>query len=143
MELEIRNVEFASSLCRTRIPFRFGIVTLIEAPVIVARVRIRAGDSEFTGHSADLTVPKWFDKNPATSASEDIRALFASAERKAQQEIQKKERSKQRLQLAREQAGPPPRRPTSASLAATTRRQCSTMRSGALKERPSAGRHRR
>lgn len=81
MELEIRNVEFASSLCRTRIPFRFGIVTLVEAPVIVARVRVRAGDSEFTGHSADLTVPKWFDKNPATSASEDIRALFASAER--------------------------------------------------------------
>ena len=81
MDLEIRDVKFAASLCRTRIPFRFGAVTLVEAPVVIARVRIRAGGDEFSGNSGDLCVPKWFDKNPTATSADNVRSLLASAER--------------------------------------------------------------
>jgi len=84
VELEIRSVEFAGSSCRTRIPFRFGRVTLTRAPLLVARVGVRVDGVEATGHSGDLAVPKWFEKNPDKSAADDMRALLASAERAAQ-----------------------------------------------------------
>ncbi len=84
MELEIRSVEFAGSHCRTRLPFRFGQVTLTAAPVVLARVTVRADGSEAVGHSGDLCVPKWFEKHPDKSSRDDVRTLFASAERAAQ-----------------------------------------------------------
>ena len=83
MEIEIRSVTFAGSVCRTRIPFRFGKVTLHAAPVLLARVEVRANGVEAVGHSGDLCVPQWFEKDPAKSASDDARALFASATRAA------------------------------------------------------------
>ena len=89
MEIEIRAVSLAGQNCRTRIPFRFGVTTLVEAPVLTARVAVRpvgggsAADDESIGFAADLCVPKWFDKSPASTATQDIRALLASAERAA------------------------------------------------------------
>lgn len=83
MEIRIRAVEFAGSVCRTRIPFRFGRVTLVEAPVLIARVTIASDAGEAQGLAGDLCVPKWFEKDPDKSAGDDLRALFASAERAA------------------------------------------------------------
>ena len=83
MEIEIRSVEFAGSPCRTRIPFRFGKVTLESAVLLTARVGIRAQGDVATGHSGDLCVPKWFEKDAATSETDDVRALLASARRAA------------------------------------------------------------
>lgn len=83
MEIRIRSVEFAGSLCRTRIPFRFGRITLREAPVLLARVQLEADGAEARGHAGDLCVPKWFEKDPDKSANDDVRMLFASARRAA------------------------------------------------------------
>jgi hypothetical protein len=83
VEIEIRSVAFAGNLCRARIPFRFGKVTLEAAPVAIARVEIRANGALAVGHSGDLCVPKWFEKDAAKSTADDVRALFASAERAA------------------------------------------------------------
>jgi len=50
---------------RLRLPFRFGIVTLREAPQAFVRCRIQLADGrEGWGLSAEMMVPKWFDKNP-------------------------------------------------------------------------------
>ncbi len=82
-EIEIEGVDFRATLCRTRLPFRFGIVTLTEAPVLVARVRTRVEGVVVDGFSADLCVPKWFEKDPANSIRDDVETLFASARRAA------------------------------------------------------------
>jgi len=81
VQVAVRRVEFAASACRTRLPFRFGMATLTEAPLAVARVVAEVDGAESVGHSGDLLVPKWFEKDPAKSAGDDVRALAASMRR--------------------------------------------------------------
>jgi L-alanine-DL-glutamate epimerase-like enolase superfamily enzyme len=83
VEFEVRSVEFAARSCRTRIPFRFGSVTVTEAPVVVARAVVRANGAAAVGYSGDLAIPKWLEKDVAASSGDDVRALFASSERAA------------------------------------------------------------
>ena len=82
-EIEIEEVELRATRCRTRLPFRFGIVTLTEAPVLVARVCARVDGVVSEGFSADLCVPKWFEKDPHKSVRDDVATLFRSADRAA------------------------------------------------------------
>ena len=57
-------------------PFRFGVVTLTEAPQAFARVRIRLDDgTQAVGMAAELLAPKWFDKNPALSNEDNFDQL--------------------------------------------------------------------
>jgi hypothetical protein len=59
-----------------RMPFRFGVVTLTEAPQLFVRVRIRLADGrEAWGVGAELLVPKWFDKNLALTNEENFDQL--------------------------------------------------------------------
>lgn len=59
-----------------RLPFRFGIVTLREAPQAFVRCRIRTEDGrEGWGVAAELMVPKWFDKNPDLSNEDNFNQL--------------------------------------------------------------------
>lgn len=78
MQLQDLTLHFLP--CRTRLPFRFGKVVMEEAPMLIARVAVRTGTGgEGVGVAADLLVPKWFDKNSATSVEEDRAALVESA----------------------------------------------------------------
>ncbi len=62
----IESIDLFERDVRLRMPFRFGVVTLTEAPQAFARARIRLADgSTGEGMSAELLAPKWFDKNPA------------------------------------------------------------------------------
>ncbi len=64
---------------RLRLPFRFGVVTLTEAPQAFARVRIRGeAGNEAWGEAAELLAPKWFDKNLALSNGENFDQLRQS-----------------------------------------------------------------
>ena len=57
-------------------PFRFGVVTLTEAPQAFVRARIRLADGrEGWGAGAELLAPKWFDKNLALSNEENFEQL--------------------------------------------------------------------
>lgn len=70
---EIRLLERDVTL---RLPFRFGVVTLTEAPQAFVRARIRLGDGTTSwGVAAELMVPKWFDKDPALSNEENFDQL--------------------------------------------------------------------
>ncbi|MGE0564964.1 MAG: mandelate racemase [Pseudolabrys sp.] len=68
-----------------RLPFRFGVVTLREAPQLFVRVRIKLQDGrEGDGISAELLVPKWFDKAPELTNEDNfdqLRRSLASAAR--------------------------------------------------------------
>ncbi len=49
--------------CMTRLPFRFGVVTMRGAPLCVLRVEIETATGErVAGYASDLLVPKWFEK---------------------------------------------------------------------------------
>ena len=72
----VTGIELFERDVRLRMPFRFGVVTLTEAPQVFARVRIRLSDgSEAEGMAAELLAPKWFDKNPALSNEDNFDQL--------------------------------------------------------------------
>ena len=60
----VRAIELFERPVHLRLPFRFGVVTLREAPQAFVRARIELPDgrSEW-GAAAELMAPKWFDKN--------------------------------------------------------------------------------
>ncbi|MEI6721655.1 MAG: hypothetical protein WCO67_12875, partial [Betaproteobacteria bacterium] len=76
MKFSIPSIELFERDVRLRMPFRFGVVTLTEAPQAVARVRIRLEDGrEAHGAAAELLAPKWFDKDPALTNEDNFDQL--------------------------------------------------------------------
>jgi hypothetical protein len=64
---------------KLRLPFRFGVITLTEAPQAFVRARVRLADGrEGDGVAAELLVPKWFDKSPELSNEDNFRQLRRS-----------------------------------------------------------------
>jgi len=79
VRFSIEQVDFLERQVRLRMPFRFGVVTLTEAPQAFARVKIALENGrESQGAAAELLAPKWFDKNPALSNQENFEQLRAS-----------------------------------------------------------------
>ena len=80
MLIRVRNVEFFLTDCDTRLPFKFGQVTMTRAPYCVARARVETEDGAVVeGHAADLLVPKWFEKDATKTVTDDWFALLGSA----------------------------------------------------------------
>jgi hypothetical protein len=60
-------------------PFRFGAVTVNAAPQAFVRVELEVeGKGVFVGASAELMVPKWFDKRPHLSIDDTVDELRQS-----------------------------------------------------------------
>ena len=68
----ILAVRFRHAWLRTRLPFRYGIATMTEAPHVVVEVSIECGGRILTGLSAETWVPKWFVKQPDTTFAADL-----------------------------------------------------------------------
>ena len=84
-QLQVVEVAFDRSVCKTRLPFRFGAVTLHEVERLTCRVTARdAGGNEAHGWSADFLVPRWFRKDTVATPQQDADELLASAEAAAQ-----------------------------------------------------------
>src|SRR6185312_2290950 len=69
---------------RTRLPFRYGVVTLTRFPLLHLALDVEAADGRrVRGFAADNLPPKWFDKDPACTfrdnVEDELRAI-ASAE---------------------------------------------------------------
>ena len=56
----------------TRMPFRYGIATLTALPHLFLQADVEIDGKVYAGLSADHLPPKWFTKDPDTSAREDI-----------------------------------------------------------------------
>ena len=77
--LRLIEARFYERPVRLRLPFRFGVVTLTEAPQVFVRVRIRLQDGrKGEGVAAELLVPKWFDKSPELSHEDNFNQLRTS-----------------------------------------------------------------
>lgn len=72
MQFRALSVALAEVPCTTRMPFRFGAVTLHEAPLLHARVELESVDGRRAlGLASDLLVPKWFRKDPNRTVEQD------------------------------------------------------------------------
>ena len=79
MKFSIQEIAVYERQVRLRMPFRFGIVTLTEAPQAFVRARIRLENGrEAEGGAAELLAPKWFDKDPALTNEQNFGQLRAS-----------------------------------------------------------------
>jgi hypothetical protein len=79
MKLQVREISLFERDVKLRMPFRFGVVTLTEAPQAFVRARVRLENGkEAEGGAAELLVPKWFDKDPALTNEQNFEQLRAS-----------------------------------------------------------------
>lgn len=75
----IREVRLHERDVHLRMPFRFGVVTLTDAPQCFVRARIEMRDgSTHWGAAAEMLAPKWFDKNPGLSNADNFDQLRLS-----------------------------------------------------------------
>ena len=74
--LRVAEVLLLERDVRLRLPFRFGAVTLTEAPQAFVRARITLEDGRGGwGAAAEMLAPKWFDKNPALTNEDNAEQL--------------------------------------------------------------------
>jgi len=79
MRFSVRELTFFERDVRLRMPFRFGVVTLTQAPQVFVRARIRLENGkEAEGGAAELLAPKWFDKDPDLTNDENFEQLRSS-----------------------------------------------------------------
>jgi hypothetical protein len=79
--LSLLDAVFYERPVKLRLPFRFGVVTLREAPQLFVCARVRLADGrEGDGVAAELLVPKWFDKSPELSNEQNFAQLRESAQ---------------------------------------------------------------
>ncbi|WMT77699.1 hypothetical protein [Bradyrhizobium sp. Ash2021] len=77
--LSVRDIAFFERPVSFARPFRFGAVTINATPQAFVRVEIEVeGKGTATGASAELLVPKWFDKRPHLAPDETVEALRRS-----------------------------------------------------------------
>ncbi len=78
-KLKLIAADFFERPVKLRLPFRFGVVTLTEAPQVFVRARVRLADGrESEGVSAEMLAPKWFDKSPDLTNEENFFQLRLS-----------------------------------------------------------------
>jgi hypothetical protein len=82
MRLAVRDIAFFERPVAFVRPFRFGAIVVNAAPQMFVRVEIevegKAKDGRSIGASAELLVPKWFDKRPQLSPDETVTELRRS-----------------------------------------------------------------
>ncbi|MDI3468979.1 MAG: hypothetical protein OJF62_001042 [Pseudolabrys sp.] len=77
--LTVRDISFAERCVPFVTPFRFGAVTVGEAAQLFVHVEIDVeGRGRSIGATAELLVPKWFNKDPDLSADETVDQLRRS-----------------------------------------------------------------
>src|SRR5262245_54746759 len=78
-KLIVRSIAFAERPVRFKMPFRFGAVTVEGAPQVFIHVAIEIeGYGQSMGATAELLVPKWFNKDPALTADQTVDQLRRS-----------------------------------------------------------------
>jgi L-alanine-DL-glutamate epimerase-like enolase superfamily enzyme len=75
----LRDIALFERPVRFARPFRFGAVTVEATPQLFVRVEIEAeGGARSVGATAELMVPKWFDKRPEQSPDQTVADLRRS-----------------------------------------------------------------
>lgn len=76
VRVRVRAVELFERPVVLRLPFRFGAATVTRCPQAFVRMEAEVGGAGvFTGATAELMVPKWFDKSPALTHEQNFEQL--------------------------------------------------------------------
>ncbi|HXH45806.1 MAG TPA: hypothetical protein VNK51_18425 [Bradyrhizobium sp.] len=79
--LKLRDIAFFERPVQFARPFRFGAITINATPQLFVRAEIDVeGKGTAVGASAELLVPKWFDKRPELSPAQTVDGLRWSLE---------------------------------------------------------------
>ncbi|MGY3239164.1 MULTISPECIES: hypothetical protein [unclassified Bradyrhizobium] len=79
--LKLRDITFFERAVQFARPFRFGAITINATPQLFVLVEIEVdGRGASAGASAELLVPKWFDKRPELSPAQTVDGLRRSLE---------------------------------------------------------------
>lgn len=77
--LKLRDIAFFERPVQFARPFRFGAITLHATPQLFVRVEVEVeGRGISVGASAELLVPKWFDRRPELSPAQTVDGLRRS-----------------------------------------------------------------
>ena len=83
MPIQIKVVSTAAGIrnAYTRMPFRFGVITMRAAPMLTLAVEIEDGSGcRATGYAADFLAFRWFDKRPDRSLADNCADLLRTVE---------------------------------------------------------------
>jgi hypothetical protein len=72
MKIKIQDHEIRLINLRTRMPFKYGIATMVSVPHLFVRLEVEVAGRKTVGISADLLPPKWFTKDPAKPVEKEI-----------------------------------------------------------------------
>src|SRR5262245_23668058 len=76
MRIHIRDGDIHLTDVRTRMPFKYGIATMTEAPHAFVRLRVEVEGRPATGVSADSLPPKWFTKDPHRPLGDEVAEML-------------------------------------------------------------------
>jgi len=76
--LRVQEVQLYQRHVTLRLPFRFGAATVTQCPQAFVRVLAEVNGRRVEGASAELMVPKWFDKSPALTHEQNFEQLRES-----------------------------------------------------------------
>ena len=71
----IESISLFTEKLHTRIPFRYGIVTMTELPHCFLQIDVVAGGRSARGLAADHLPPKWFTKDPQAAIPDEIATM--------------------------------------------------------------------
>jgi len=77
MSLSVHKIGLHVLNMQTRMPFRYGIASLVAVPHLFVRLEADINGTREVGLAADGLPPKWFTKYPETSFSEDLDEMLA------------------------------------------------------------------
>jgi Enolase C-terminal domain-like len=79
--IRIQSIELFERATTLRLPFKFGAATVTHCPQAFVRVRLSVDSGvSAEGASAELMVPKWFDKSPTLSQDNNFDQLRLSCQ---------------------------------------------------------------
>ncbi len=76
--LRLRRIDLFERPVSLRLPFRFGAATVTHCPQAFVRVEAEIGGRSVVGATAELMVPKWFDKSPTLTHEQNFEQLRES-----------------------------------------------------------------
>ncbi len=75
--IQVGRIEIYRTDLRTRMPFRYGIATMVDVPHVFLRLELRTSAGSSAGFSADHLPPKWFTKDPDRDPLDEIDEMLA------------------------------------------------------------------
>ena len=72
MPAKITGASIHQIQLKTRMPFKYGIATMTEVPMVFVRIEAEIGGTKTAGIASDLLPPKWFTKAPEDPLEKEI-----------------------------------------------------------------------